>query len=386
MAQIQASNNYDSTLASSINPTDTSLIVNSVTGAPALDVTGDYFMLTLISVAGDIEIVKVTAVDIGNNTFTVERAQEGTAGLSFAVDSKVSHRFTAGAHKEFLTNWFFRNGNTYVRTDATHITVTGVMTDYDDNRAIRIIDDGGTAYNMYIVGTVGQVIEVSETLPATVAMLELGPDVDWLPQQSNASTADYATTAGSATTATSATTADSITGKTINTISGGAADVIPVTSAGGTIDSSFLPTHAALDISFNNTASGLSATNVQSAIDEVDSNVDSKPSTDTANTWTKSQTVGIQTLVDTANVAWDASLGNVAKLTLTADRVLSNPTNLVAGGTYILVVDGGFNLTYGNVYAWREAAPPTITGKTVLSFVYDGTVMLGVGTPDVRVS
>lgn len=65
---------------------------------------GNWFMLTLYKLVGgledDIEIVKVTAVDTSSGSETrisVNRAQEGTAAQAYAIGDKVSARWTAAS-------------------------------------------------------------------------------------------------------------------------------------------------------------------------------------------------------------------------------------------------------------------------------------------------
>lgn len=100
-------------------------------------------------------------------------------------------------------------------------------------------------------------------------------------------------------------------------------------------------------------------------------------------TWTKSQNVAMVPLVDAANIATDASLGNVFSVTLGGNRTLSNPTNLVAGGTYAWIVtqDGAGNrtLAFGALFKWTGGAPVMSTPAgsiDTISAVYDGTVLL----------
>ncbi|MEN2967450.1 hypothetical protein SI769_14555 [Escherichia coli] len=81
-----ATNNAESTLASAISATDTSLIVSAGTGAEFPDaVAGEsYFKLTLTDAAtgSQVEIVNVTAK--AGDIFTIERAQEGTLARAWA--------------------------------------------------------------------------------------------------------------------------------------------------------------------------------------------------------------------------------------------------------------------------------------------------------------
>ena len=98
-----------------------------------------------------------------------------------------------------------------------------------------------------------------------------------------------------------------------------------------------------------------------------------------------------QTLTDGASIAWDASLGRIATVTLNGARTLSNATNLRVG-TYILHVlqntSGNSTLTFSNQYKFTANIQPSITAnansRDVFSFVSDGTNMYGVMIPDVR--
>lgn len=92
-----ATNNAESTLASAISATDTSLIVSAGTGAEFPDaVAGEsYFKLTLTDAAtgSEVEIVNVTAK--AGDIFTIERAQEGTLARAWAANDMVANMMTA---------------------------------------------------------------------------------------------------------------------------------------------------------------------------------------------------------------------------------------------------------------------------------------------------
>ncbi|MDQ5603526.1 hypothetical protein RCE97_27150, partial [Klebsiella pneumoniae] len=92
-----ATNNAESTLASAISATDTSLIVNAGTGAEFPDaVDGEsYFKLTITDAAtgSQVEIVNVTAK--AGDIFTIERAQEGTLARAWAANDMVANMMTA---------------------------------------------------------------------------------------------------------------------------------------------------------------------------------------------------------------------------------------------------------------------------------------------------
>jgi hypothetical protein len=84
-------------------PEDTTIDLQSNEGQlfpPVTTASGDFFMVTLESVTGDIEICKCT--DVSTDQLTVARAQENTTSQTFAVGSKVELRTTAGSFDEFI--------------------------------------------------------------------------------------------------------------------------------------------------------------------------------------------------------------------------------------------------------------------------------------------
>lgn len=91
---VQFKNNSFTTIAVDINDVATEITVAEGTGAnlPVLG-AGEYFYATLSNVAGDMEIIKVTArVD---DVLTVERAAESTTAVPFLAGSLLENRFTA---------------------------------------------------------------------------------------------------------------------------------------------------------------------------------------------------------------------------------------------------------------------------------------------------
>jgi hypothetical protein len=98
-----------------------------------------------------------------------------------------------------------------------------------------------------------------------------------------------------------------------------------------------------------------------------------------------------QTLTDGASIAWNASLGRIATVTLNGARTLSNASNLRVG-TYILHVlqntSGNSTLTFSNQYKFTANIQPSLTSnanaRDMFSFVSDGTNMYGAMIPDVR--
>jgi len=88
-------------------------------------------------------------------------------------------------------------------------------------------------------------------------------------------------------------------------------------------------------------------------------------------------------LSDGANIATDASLGNVFGVTLAGNRTLDNPTNLVVGGRYTWKITqdgtGSRTLAYGNKFLFAGGAPTlttTAAALDVITGIYDGTSLL----------
>lgn len=91
--------------------------------------------------------------------------------------------------------------------------------------------------------------------------------------------------------------------------------------------------------------------------------------------------VGTVALTSGATVNTDASLGNVFTLTLGINATLANPTNLVAGATYMWIITqdgtGSRTLAYGTTFSWPGGTAPTLTttaaGVDTITAIYDGT-------------
>lgn len=100
--KIKFSNNASTKLFSSVTPSDTQIVVSPGGGAlfPQL-VSGEFFMITVTDVDGNLEIMGVTARS--TDTFTVNRAQENTPARAFPEGATVELRLTAGAIGEMAT-------------------------------------------------------------------------------------------------------------------------------------------------------------------------------------------------------------------------------------------------------------------------------------------
>lgn len=115
-------------------------------------------------------------------------------------------------------------------------------------------------------------------------------------------------------------------------------------------------------------------------VDTVKSNVQT--------TFTRQQNFSEVALSYGAAIAWNLQTSQNARVTLTGTTAeLSNPTNAVQGGTYILRViqdgTGGRALTFAANYDFGAAGAPdpsTMSGGQImiLTFYYDGTKMRGI--------
>ncbi len=90
----------------------------------------------------------------------------------------------------------------------------------------------------------------------------------------------------------------------------------------------------------------------------------------------------VQTLTDASTIAWNMNSGGTATVTPTTNRTMGAPTNIQAGGTYLLrVISGGFTLTWNAAFKWPGGVAPTSGGGTdVYTFVsFDGSTLDGQG-------
>lgn len=94
MANIKFTNLASSVLQQNIATNSSTLQISTDDVAKFPAITGqEYFVIVVVSGDGSFEIMRVTGVM--NNTFTVTRAQEGTAAKAFVAGDKVEHRLTA---------------------------------------------------------------------------------------------------------------------------------------------------------------------------------------------------------------------------------------------------------------------------------------------------
>ena len=92
----------------------------------------------------------------------------------------------------------------------------------------------------------------------------------------------------------------------------------------------------------------------------------------------------IQTLTDASSISWNLSNGEIGIITLGGARAIANPTNIVAGGSYKLIVKqdatGSRTLTYGTYFKFPGAVTPVLTstasGVDMIEFFAESTILL----------
>mgnify|MGYP001263619562 CR=1 FL=1 len=106
-----------------------------------------------------------------------------------------------------------------------------------------------------------------------------------------------------------------------------------------------------------------------------------------AQEFTKTQNFNATTLVDGASISWDASANQVTSVTITDNRTMSAPTNLVDGAVYLLMIiqdgTGSRTMSWNAVFKFTGGTAPTLTttasAKDILIFYSDGTNMYEIG-------
>jgi len=92
-----------------------------------------------------------------------------------------------------------------------------------------------------------------------------------------------------------------------------------------------------------------------------------------------------QTLIDGETINWDTAQGAFAQVTLGGNRVLENPTNLINGASYILLIrqdeTGNRALSFGDAYKFPDGVEPTLSATAnaidVIAFLSDGSNLYG---------
>jgi hypothetical protein len=105
-----------------------------------------------------------------------------------------------------------------------------------------------------------------------------------------------------------------------------------------------------------------------------------------ASEWTRQQNFDEAAITSTSNAtAWNTNNQTNAIHTLTENTTISAPTNIKAGGVYVLRVvqaAGVYTLAFNSVFKWGTADTPTAPAASgdvvIFSFYSDGTNMYGV--------
>jgi len=107
----------------------------------------------------------------------------------------------------------------------------------------------------------------------------------------------------------------------------------------------------------------------------------------TAQEYTRAHNFNSTTLTSGTSIAWNLEENQVARLSLTTNGTIADPSNKVDGATYILSVTQGTGtntLNWDASYKWPGGTAPTLTagsGKTdIFTFVSNGTSLFGVAS------
>ncbi|MBU1003025.1 MAG: hypothetical protein KKE73_10940 [Proteobacteria bacterium] len=97
-----------------------------------------------------------------------------------------------------------------------------------------------------------------------------------------------------------------------------------------------------------------------------------------AGVWTAQQRPARATDTGATSYAWNVAAAQILELTLTDDCTIANPTNMVAGTDYLLVLDpdGHAVTAWGDLWDWGSAGEPDLSVRTMIHCYYDGTNLL----------
>lgn len=326
-------NNAWGTLASSITNTDTTITLTAGHGArfPTLG-TNEVFLATLIDSSNNLEIIEVTARS--TDTLTVVRGQEGTTARAYGAGDRIELRVTRGVMESVA-----QKDEDPVFTSHVSLSGTQVREDKGADIVAAATTDLGTATGNYVTIT-----HASGTLAITSlggASLPAGTEIE---------------------------TRFSI--------------------SGGTLSLTHNATNLILPGGSNIT---LANGDVLRWRKEHDSNAEWRLVSAHVPGYIRNPVGASQTLTFGATTNWDASLGQVATLTLSGNTTLAAPTALKAGGHYTLRVvqdaTGGRTITWDAAYKGVRGAAmpqpaPSANTTTVYHFVSDGTSLFLVSLSD----
>ena len=140
-----------------------------------------------------------------------------------------------------------------------------------------------------------------------------------------------------------------------------------------------------LEVEHNAGGTHKDASTTVKGVVELATNTEVNGGTDTTRAVTTASLYTTQTLTDAASITWDLSLGAMATVTLGGNRALANPTNLVNGASYILIIKqdgtGGRTLSFGSTYKFADGVDPVlstgINAVDLIAFLSDGTSLYG---------
>ncbi|GJH00212.1 hypothetical protein [Paraburkholderia terrae] len=170
---MKLANNAVSKLAAGLTVAATTVTLTPGDGAkfPAL-AAGNSFPMYLIKSDGSFEITKATA--IAGDSVTVQRAQEGTAALSFVAGERAELRFTAAAYEDRVSQDFLKSmmvgvismwGGTIANIPAGWKLCDG--TNGTPDLRAKFIVGAGDAGAQYAIGATGG----ADTVALTIAQL-----------------------------------------------------------------------------------------------------------------------------------------------------------------------------------------------------------------------
>lgn len=164
-----------------LNPSDTSMTVNDTSKVPS----SAPFPLLLTSGASN-EIVKCT--NVAGGVYTIVRAQEGTAALTFAVGSTVANEFTAGSAANLYTRvqkWPYNirdygavgdgvmDANAAITATATALTTTsspGPFTAAMTGRSVLVRGAGASGGDLWATATYVSATQLTLSVAATTTV------------------------------------------------------------------------------------------------------------------------------------------------------------------------------------------------------------------------
>jgi hypothetical protein len=185
---------------------------------------------------------------------------------------------------------------------------------------------------------------------------------------------------------TTTSTAANITNGTIQTLTSSTATI-----TGGTFSGSVNSTSGTIGI-FNSTTGTISnlSTNIAGdfAISQGTGTVGTRVAVvNSEQEYSRTHNFDATTLTSGTSIAWNLSQNQVARLSLSTNGTVADPSNKVDGATYILSVTqatGTNTLEWNASFKWPGGTTPTLTagsGKTdIFTFVSNGTSLFGVAS------